>query len=206
MKPLLFGLLFILSASLNATCLVEGIIYFKDGKTLEFKDKNRIRIPRKNKEVKAFYDAFASNKQKETFLRENIDSLICWHARTPEHKRKFIPATGVGWCWIYFETPYILACVYAGKGYGISSNGGIEIYKRRGIFSSSKTAYYLRKSGDTSYYSPGKMKSACGKTFLERLCRFVSDDTALCEQIRHSSTWRDKTIAMLKAYQPDSNP
>lgn len=205
-KPFLFGLLLVMFLSSSATSLVEGIIYFKDGRVLEFQEKDRIRIPRKNKDVKTFYEAFAKSKRKELFPQESIDSVVCWNARTPEHTRKFIPAPSVGWCWVYFETPYILVCVYAGKGYGIAANGGIEIYQRRGIFRRSKVAYYLRKSGDTSYYSPGKMKNSCGKTFRERLCRFVSDDTELCKRIRNSDTRRYKTITMLKEYHPESNP
>ena len=90
--------------------------------------------------------------------------------------------------------------VYSGRGYGIASNGGIQVWQRRGVFSRSRVIYYLRKSGDTLYYSPGKMKPRTGNAFRERLCRYVADDAELCRRIRSLDTWRDKTVLMLQEY------
>lgn len=81
-----------------------------------------------------------------------------------------------------------------------ASNGGIQVWQRRGVFSRSRVIYYLRKSGDTLYYSPGKMKPRTGNAFRERLCRYVADDAELCRRIRSLDTWRDKTVLMLQEY------
>ena len=125
---------------------------------------------------------------------------LCQYEFPPEFRRKFILAEGIGWCWQYFATPHIEAYVYSGRGYGIASNGGIQVWQRRGVFSRSRVIYYLRKSGDTLYYSPGKMKPRTGNAFRERLCRYVADDAELCRRIRSLDTWRDKTVLMLQEY------
>lgn len=186
--------------SVQAAVPVEGIIYFKEGKSVGFSDDNRVCIPRKSKDVKAFRAIFTKDKQKEIYPTEEIDSIVCWHPRTPEYRRKFIPAEGIGWCWQHFATPHIKVCVYSRRGYGIASNGGIQIWQRRGVFSRSRVVYYLRKPGETAYYSPGKMKSRSGNAFRERLCRYVADDAELCRRIRSLDTWRDKSVMMLQEY------
>ena len=178
--------------------LVEGVIYLKGGKSIEFSGDDRMYIPKKNRDVKAFRNVFTKSKQKEVYPMSEVDSMVCWHPRTPEYRRKFIPAEGVGWCWVYFQAPHMLACVYAGKGYGIATNGGIQVWQRRRWFSHSKVAYYLQKQGDSAYYSAGRLKP--GKAFRERLCRYVADDPALCARIRASNTWCDKTVLMLQEY------
>ena len=147
-------------------------------------------------------DAFTKNKQKEIYPVEEIDSVICWHPRTPEYRRKFLPSSLIGWCWVYFETPHMLALIYSKKGYGVSTNGGIGVYQRQGIFTHSKVKYYIRKSGEKEFYSPGKVKARTGKAFREKLCSYIADDEALCNQIRRSDTWRGKTLLLLKDYQP----
>ncbi len=201
-KLLFSVVLFLLLFPVQAASLAEGIIYLKGGKRIEYSGDDRIYIPKKNRNVKAFRNAFSKSKQKEVYPIAEIDSIVCWHRRTPAYRRKFIPATDVGWCWVYFRTPHILACVYAGKGYGIDSNGGICIWQRKRIFSSSCVKYYLQKKGETVFYSPGKMKSRTGNAFRERLCYYLSDDAALCGRIRRSDTWRGKTVLMLKEYSP----
>ena len=164
--------------SVRAAVPVEGIIYFKEGKSVGFSGDHRVCIPKKGKDVKAFRGIFTRDKQKEVYPAEEIDSIVCWHPRTPEFRRKFILAEGIGWCWQYFATPHIEAYVYSGRGYGIASNGGIQVWQRRGVFSRSRVIYYLR----------------------ERLCRYVADDAELCRRIRSLDTWRDKTVLMLQEY------
>ena len=93
--------------SVRAAVPVEGIIYFKEGKSVGFSGDHRVCIPKKGKDVKAFRGIFTRDKQKEVYPAEEIDSIVCWHPRTPEFRRKFILAEGIGWCWQYFATPHI---------------------------------------------------------------------------------------------------
>lgn len=83
--------------SVRAAVPVEGIIYFKEGKSVGFSGDHRVCIPKKGKDVKAFRGIFTRDKQKEVYPAEEIDSIVCWHPRTPEFRRKFILAEGIGW-------------------------------------------------------------------------------------------------------------
>ena len=94
---LLLPILLAAVASVRGASLVEGRIYFR------------------------------KTKAKEIFQSGEIDSVVCWHAQSPEHIRKFIPAESPGWMWVYLETPHICVCIYSEKGYGIDSNGGIQV-------------------------------------------------------------------------------
>lgn len=188
--------------TVQAGSLVEGVIYLKNGRSIEFKGHDRLKIPSKHRDVKGVREAFAKNRRKEIYPMEEIDSVVCWHARMPEYQRKFLPSSQIGWCWVYFETPHMIALIYSKKGYGVSTNGGIGVYQRQGIFTHSKVKYYIRKSGEKEFYSPGKVKARTGKVFREKLCSYIADDEALCSQIRRSDTWRGKTLLLLKDYQP----
>lgn len=190
----------------QAAVPVEGIVYFKEGSSIGFSGNDRVYIPKRGRDVKVFRNLFTRDKQKEIYPIEGIDSIVCWHPRTPEHRRKFIPAESIGWYWLYFSTPHICAYVYSGRGYGIASNGGIQVYQRKRIFGRSQVVYYLRKSGDTAYYSLGRVKPRTGNAFRERICRYVADDAALCARIRNSDTWRDKTVLMLRDYHIGNQP
>ena len=75
--------------SVRAAVPVEGIIYFKEGKSVGFSGDHRVCIPKKGKDVKAFRGIFTRDKQKEVYPAEEIDSIVCWHPRTPEFRRKF---------------------------------------------------------------------------------------------------------------------
>ena len=70
--------------SVRAAVPVEGIIYFKEGKSVGFSGDHRVCIPKKGKDVKAFRGIFTRDKQKEVYPAEEIDSIVCWHPRTPE--------------------------------------------------------------------------------------------------------------------------
>ncbi len=188
--------------TVQAGSLVEGVIYLKNGRSIEFKGHDRLKIPSKHRDVKGVREAFAKNRRKEIYPMEEIDSVVCWHARMPEYQRKFLPSSQIGWCWVYFETPHMIALIYSKKGYGVSTNGGIGVYQRQGIFTHSKVKYYIRKSGEKEFYSPGKVKARTGKAFREKLCSYIADDEVLCNQIRRSDTWRGKTLLLLKDYQP----
>lgn len=123
----LFG--FASTVSLQAAELVEGVIYLKNGTRIEYTDLDRIALPKQNGTVRAYLHAFSKQKQKFTYQPSEIDSVVCWHPQAWEHPRRFYYAPSVGWCWVYFETPYIRVCVYAKKGYGIGTNGGILCWR-----------------------------------------------------------------------------
>ena len=118
------------------------------------------------------------------------------------HIRKFIPAESPGWMWVYLETPHICVCIYSEKGYGIDSNGGIQVWQRQGTFSQSRTAYYLKKTGEKEFLTVGAANRNTKDVFRERIARYVGDDPELAERIRLSSAIRSKTIQLLRDYDP----
>lgn len=187
----------------NATSLVKGRIYLKDGSVIECDKNDRLKIPKRSRKVKLFRRAFYKDKHKETYTFESIDSIICWHASAPQYLRKFIPSPKAGWLWVYIDTPHICVGVYSKKGYGIASNGGIEVFVRQRYFSSSRTAYYLRKANDIDFCDVGSTKRKARKKFRKRIAEYISDDPILAEYILRSRTSRNKTILMLEEYNPN---
>lgn len=189
--------------SAQAASLVEGRIYLKNGTVIECTDDDRIQIPKKSGSLKLFRNAFRKTKTKEVFRADAVDSVVCWHPKTPEYPRKFVPAARPGWMWVYVETPHIKVCVWSTKGYGIDTNGGIQIWQRQRTFSQSRTAYFLQKHGETEFEDVGGANRSSKDSFRERIARYVGDDPALAERIRQSSTSRSKTILMLQDYNPN---
>lgn len=191
------------SLAVQASSLVQGRIYLKDGRVIECAEKDRIELPKHSRDVKLLRRAFYKDKSKEIYAFEEIDSLVCWHAASPEHLRKFIPASSVGWLWVYMETPHIGAYVYSHKGYGIDNNGGIEVLVKMRSLSRSRTAYYLRKTNDPEFHDVGSASRNAKNGFREQIVEYISDDPELAEQIRQSqSRNRSKIILMLESYQP----
>ncbi len=162
----------------------------------------RLQLPKRFGKLTVLRDAFRKTKAKEVFQSEEIDSVVCWHAQSPEHIRKFIPAENPGWMWVYLETPHICVCIYSEKGYGIDSNGGIQVWQRQGTFSQSRTAYYLKKTGEKEFLTVGAANRNAKDVFRERIARYVGDDLELAERIRLSSAIRSKTIQLLRDYDP----
>ena len=76
-----------------AASLVEGRIYLKNGSVVECTGDNRLRLPKKSGKLKIFRDAFRKTKTKEVLSAGDIDSVICWHAKTPEFARKLVWAS-----------------------------------------------------------------------------------------------------------------
>lgn len=192
--------------AVQASSLVQGRIYLKDGRVIECAEKDRIEIPRYSRDVKLLRRAFYKDKSKETYPFEAVDSIVCWHVAAPDHLRTFIPAEQIGWMWVYMETPYIGAYVYSEKGFGIDNNGGIEVlYKQRSL-SRSRTAYYLRKTGDTEFQDVGSASRNAKEGFRERIVEYISDDPALAELICQTRTSnRSKIILMLEDYIPQND-
>lgn len=191
---------------MEAASLVQGRIYLKDGRIIECAEKDRIKLPKHSQDIKLLRRAFYKDKSKEVYRFEEIDSIVCWHAASPEHLRKFIPAPKAGWLWVYMETPYIGAYVYSQKGYGIDNNGGIEVLVKLRSLSRSRTTYYLCKAGDSEFYDVGSASRNAKNVFRERIAAYISDDPELAEIILQSDNKnRSKTILMLKTYNPRKN-
>ena len=200
---LLLPILLAAVASVRGASLVEGRIYLKNGSVIECVGDDRLQLPKRFGKLTILRDAFRKTKAKEIFQSGEIDSVVCWHAQSPEHIRKFIPAESPGWMWVYLETPHICVCIYSEKGYGIDSNGGIQVWQRQGTFSQSRTAYYLRKTGETEFYDAGSASRRGKDRFREAVAAYVADDPQLAEAIRQSeSSDRSRTILMLEAYEP----
>ena len=206
MKRFLLALfLFTAPATLQAASLLEGRIYMKNGSVIECTGNDRLKMPKKSGRLKIFRDAFQKTKTKEVLPAGDIDSVICWHTKSPEHTRKFIFGAKPGWMWVYVETPYIKACIYSKKGYGINTNGGIQVWQRRRWFSRSRAAYFLQKEGDRGFRNVGSAYRRSKDVFRERIARYIDDDPTLAERIRQSNAYRDKTILMLHDYDPTRN-
>ena len=206
MKRFLLALfLFTAPATLQAASLLEGRIYMKNGSVIECTGNDRLKMPKKSGRLKLFRDAFQKTKTKEVLPAGDIDSVICWHTKSPEHTRKFIFGAKPGWMWVYVETPYIKACIYSKKGYGINTNGGIQVWQRRRWFSRSRAAYFLQKQGDRGFRNVGSAYRRSKDTFRKRIACYIDDDPTLAERIRQSNAYRDKTILMLHDYDPTKN-
>lgn len=185
-----------------AASLVKGRIYLKNGTVVECTKDDRLRLPKKSGKLKIFRDAFRKTKTKEVLPAGDIDSVVCWHAKTPEHVRKLVFTQDPGWMWVYVETPHITACIYSKKGYYIDTNGGMLVLQRRRWFSSSRVAYFLRKCGESEYQDIGSAYRRSKDVFRKRIACYIDDDPELAERIRHSNAYRDKMILMLQDYDP----
>ena len=198
----LFLSLFAMTVSLRAASLVEGCVFLKNGSVVECTGDDRMQMPKRSGKLKILRDAFRKTKTKELLPAADIDSVICWHTKSPEHPRKFVFAPESGWMWVYVETPYIKACIYSKKGYGIDTNGGIMVWQRRRWFSSSRVAYWLQKRDDSEFQDVGSTYRRSKGIFRERIARYIDDDPELAGRVRQSDAYRDKTILMLYDYDP----
>lgn len=204
MKRLVFVLFLILiTVAAHAANLVEGRIYMKDGSVIDCTGADRMQLPGKAGKIKIFRNAYLKTKYKETLQPEDIDSVLCWHSKSSEYVRKLVFAQNPGWMWVYFETPHIRACVYSAKGYYIGADGGIFAMQRRGWFSNSHVDFYLRKQGKSEYQCIGNTYRRTKNTFREGIADYIEDDAELAERVRRSDAYRDKTILMLREYNPD---
>lgn len=183
-----------------ASSFVIGRIYMKNGSVIECSEKDRIKLPKRSGKTVFLRNAYRKDEVRERFRADQIDSIIAWHPATPEHIRKFVPSESLGWLWIYFETPRISIGVYSAKGYGIDTNGGIQVLQRIGLIFHSKTAYCLKKTGKTDFTPVGKVGGKANNKFREKVAAYVSDDPAMADIILNSRTQRDKTMLMLVDY------
>lgn len=206
MKHLCLLLLLLAVSPAAAISLVEATVYLKNGTTETYRDADRIELPCGGKPLKGLRDAFGK-RRKITYRLDEIDSVVCWHPRSPERRHKFRPSTEVGWCWVYLETPHIGVHIYARRGYTIHTNGGISPLKASQWWglSSTEVGIYLLKTGDTEFYALGEAGRRSQDAFRERICRYIADDPALCERIRASDALRSKTVVLLRDYRPSTH-
>lgn len=202
LTPLLLVLLLCTKIG-HASNTVEGIVYLNDGTKMEIADSDRIRLPRGHRALQILRDAFRK-KTHETIAFERIDSIVCWHAQSPGHRRKFLPASACGWAYVYLETPEIRVAIAAGKGYGIASNGGIRFYRRKSLLRSAETDYYVEKR-DGEFHRLGALDRRANDRFRRRVARLVEDDPSTAERILRSSTSRSKTVLLLQHYTPQKD-
>jgi len=204
MKRILLILILFSGYRAVASSLVEGIVYLKDGTTAAYCGADRIELPRGGKPLKGLRGAFGKKRGKTRYRADEVDSILCWHPRTPERRHKLRPAAGIGWCWIYIGTPHIEVYVFAQRGYALHANGGISPLKASTWWglSSSEVKFYLLKHGAAEFYALGEVGRRSRDAFRERICRCIADDPVLCERIRSSNALRSKTVAMLRDYRP----
>ncbi|MFR4024816.1 MAG: hypothetical protein ACLTZY_02565 [Alistipes indistinctus] len=174
----------------------------KNGSVVECTGNDRLKMPQKNGKLKVFRDAFRKTKAKEILSPGDIDSVICWHAKSPEHTRKFLFAEKPGWMWVYVETPYIKACIYSKKG---TASTPTAVYRSGNDADGSAVrgpTYFLQKQGDRGFRNVGSAYRRSKDTFRKRIACYIDDDPTLAERIRQSNAYRDKTILMLHDYDP----
>ena len=200
-KSILTVFMYLLTISIvQASSLVCGRIYLKGGTIIECSKEDRLKLPRRSRSTIFMQNAYSKDEVRKTFKITQIDSIIAWHPATPEHLRKFIPSKRFGWLWIYFETPQICVGVYSTKGYGIDTNGGIQIMQRKGFIFRSKATYCLKKMEAEDFESVGKINGKANGKFRNKVAEYVNDDPNLAETILYSKTKRDKTILILQSY------
>lgn len=200
-KTVLLIFLFLSTVSAaNAASFVIGRIYLKNGSVIECTENDRIKLPKRSGKTVFLRNAYRKEEVRESFKTAQIDSIIAWHPATPEHVRKFVPSESIGWLWIYVETPQICVGVYSAKGYGIDTNGGIQVIQRNGLIFRSKTVYCLKKTGETDFTPVGKVGGKANNKFRKKVAAYVSDDPAMADIILNSRTQRDKTALMLMEY------
>lgn len=200
-KAILTVFIYLLTISMvQASSFVCGRIYLKGGTIIECSKEDRLKLPKRSKSTIFMQNAYSKDEVRKTFKISQIDSIIAWHPATPEHLRKFIPSERFGWLWIYFETPQICVGVYSAKGYGIDTNGGIQIMQRKGFIFRSKATYCLKKKGEEDFESVGKINGKANGKFRKKVAEYVNDDPNMAETILNSKTKRDKTILMLQSY------
>lgn len=83
----------LLFSTATAAELVEGRVYLKNGTVIECKGNDRLQIPKKGGDLKIFRDAFRKTKRKEVVAVEEIDTVLCWHTKTPQHVHRFVFAS-----------------------------------------------------------------------------------------------------------------
>lgn len=203
-KTILLIFIFLSTVSVaNAASFVIGRIYLKNGSVIECSGNDRIKLPKRLDKTIFFRNAYRKEEVRESFKAARIDSIIAWHPATPEHVRKFVPSESLGWLWIYVETPRISVGVYSAQGYGIDTNGGIQVMQRKGLIFRSKTAYCLKKTGEADFVPVGKADGKANNKFRKKVAAYVSDDPAMANIILNSRTQRDKTVLMLMNYKSD---
>ena len=183
----------------NAASFVIGRIYLKNGSVIECTENDRIKLPKRSGKTVFLRNAYRKEEVRERFNADQIDSIVAWHPATPEHVRKFVLSESLGWLWVYFETSRISVGIYSAKGYGIDTNGGIQVIQRIGLISS-KTAYCLKKKGEADFAAVGKASGKANNKFRKKVAAYVSDDPAMADVILNSRTQRDKTVLMLSEY------
>lgn len=199
----LIALFVMLSFPLRAS-MAEGVIYFKDGTVVRYDGKDRIVLPKGSSSVKCYRDFYSKDKEKTAYPSAAIDSIVFWHPAADEYKRTLVPVRSVGWCWVYVDAPCMRAYIFSKKGYAVSSNGGmVALSVARQLGYSSKVTFYLQKSGDDDVFSLGGVYKRSGDSFRDRICEYISDDAALCDKVRRSSSVRSKTVSMLADYRPE---
>lgn len=201
-KRLLLLCALLAATGLRAATLVEGSVWLKDGTVRLFTGDDRIEIPRKRGDLRAFRDAFRKKtKHRMRYRYDEIDSVVLWHPRTPEEHHTFIP-TGKGWCRRMLATPSIRILLHSRIGYRLYATGGGAVLVRSGAFSSSKVDIYLQKGSAPALWSPGRVNKSNGDAFRRRIAAYAADDPELAERIRSSSTSRWKTLLLLRDYRP----
>lgn len=192
----------LLSAAVAWAGTVEGTIYFKDGTSADYTGADRIVLPKKHGDLKAYRDYYRKTKTRDRYAPELIDSIVCWAKASPQHTHTYVPLEECGWVWQYLRNDRMAIYIYSPKGYSIVTAGGAFYYVRQRTFSQSKGSVYVRKTSDASACAAGKLTRRVRPAFREALCRYVADDEALCDRIRRSGGNHVKIAAMLLDYAP----
>lgn len=88
MNPRIIRTMLLSLLCMAAASTVQGRIYLKDGRVIECGEKDRIELPKHERDVKLLRRAFYKDKSKEIYRYEEIDSIVCWHAENSVFKKE----------------------------------------------------------------------------------------------------------------------
>lgn len=156
-------------------------------------DSIRIKIPRKHENIVLINDAYTKHAQKGRQIAvDAIDSLVVWMPTSPDVRHTIVYFKPYGWCWLLEKTPRITVFVFCKNGYRMWGNGGIQACGK----------YILLVVKDGSVTEFKKTWKMSDDSFRRKVADLVADDPVLGAEIIKSRTRRDKTLRMLRLYNP----
>lgn len=179
--------------------IICGEIYKTDGSHQTVDGDNRIKMPYRNKDITVLNNIYKKNSTKEKILYTDIDSIRVWHPASPDEIWTMVAVQKYGWCMRYVENPHINVLTYSENGYGLFASGKATNFYSWQVVTKSKIRFLIAKPGEP-VADIGGVSGYGDAHWRERLCSFVSDDTALCSEIRQSRQSKIEILKLLSNY------
>lgn len=195
-KPLVITL-FILALALTCAAKVKGPFVcsriHSQAQAIVADDSLRIKIPKKHDAVVLVENAYTKRVRKGLSIAPaDVDSIEVWMPTAPTVRHTIVYFPPYGWCWQLENTPGLCVYAFCKKGYRLWGNGGIQ--------PCGKYILLVVKKGAVTEFS--KTWKKADNSFRRKVAALVADDPVLAAEILKSRTRRDKTIRMLRLYNP----